>query len=244
MNIPRIVLTQPSHTTAWGIPSGRFVLVSNESTRTDLGEEFLASLIASRQTILQVQTSCSMKDAAEKYHNPDSPGFKQLLRRMTKGEGEQPIYHGPELLLYLHGPDKLATFLLAIKDSQRLLNALLARAGTNFNTLHATKFGVKKLSNRSYAFNLPTLKQTDLNWTNRHLVNSERREFEAATFKSESCGYQPIRAAVNQFKQAVTRAGGKVSRNFDRVFENLIAQANDGDYGIDEFDSMSQSDFH
>lgn len=245
MNIPRIVLTQSSHVAAWGTPAGRFYLITNESTRKEVGEEFLASIIASRETILQVRESCSMNDAAEKYHNPHSPGFKQLLRRMGQG-GEQPIYHGPELLLYLHGHDRLATFLLAIKDGQHQLHLLKNRHKTDsFSRFPATRFGVKKLSNRQYAFNLPTLKPTELNWTNRLSVDPERRVFEAASNKLETYPLPlPIRTAVAQFNRAVNQLG-RVGFKFDRrKLENMIQQANDGDYGIEEFDSMSQSDFH
>jgi hypothetical protein len=226
---------------AWRVDAGTYVLI-NGGTRQTLGPTILASLVARRETILQVTASYSMDDAAEKYHNPKSPAFKRLLAKYRRDHGGQPIYHGTELLLYVHGPDILASFLMATVESQRQLErlqyAFKQEPATGFN---ATRFKVKTLATVG-RFYVPTLAQSDLTWTNRHWADDERRLFEAASKQPEPVKpLATITKAVDQFKRALRSAGGKVSRDFDRAFENLIAQANDGDYELDDF---AQSDFH
>jgi hypothetical protein len=249
----RIVLTQPSHTAAWNTPAGHFYLIvdgygddSSGKARRELGEEFLANIIAERQCILQVHESCSMRGAARKYHNPDSPAFKSLLAEMRQGGG-QPIYHGPELLLFVHGHG-LATFLLAHGAAQKQFEKLKTQAhGKQFQFWPVVKFSAYNISTRQIRFFSPLLTNTDLTWTQIQSVNSQRVLFENASFKREPLAPTP-QAAVRKFSDAVQdmrRSGVKIARReFNRLFENLVQQANDGDYGIDELDSMSQSDFH
>jgi hypothetical protein len=242
MSLARIVLTQRGHMDAWRVDAGTYVLI-NGGTRQTLGPTILASLVARRETILQVTASYSMDDAAEKYHNPNSPSFKRLLNKYRRDHGGPPIYHGTELLLYVHGPDILASFLLATVESKRELERLqYAFKQEPAAAFNATRFKVKTLGAVG-RFYIPTMAQSDLTWTNRNCANDERRLFEAASRQPEPFKVPaPITEAVDQFKRAVKKAGGRVSREFDRVFNNLIQQANDGDYELD--DIIPLHDFH
>ena len=255
MKIPRIVLTQPAHGRAWGVSVGEYFLIEDiggprgtAHARKELGDELFVSILAERQTILQVRESCSLADAAEKYHNPSSPAFKQLEARMRRG-GEQPIYRGPELLLYIHGRNTLATFLLAHGAAQKQFEKLKS----NRNKMHlefwpVVKFSSGNISTGNIRFYTPLLNFTDLRWDKYHSQNQARVLFENASFKAEPYLPSTLKAAVDQFNQAVasfSRVGVKFDRRpIDRQLNNLINEANDGDHFIDEFDGFSMSDHH
>jgi hypothetical protein len=214
MNIPRLLLSQHGHQRDWpGTVAGRFISIKDRKV-TDLGSVLVASIIANRQTILRVEEHYSLGDAAESYHSRNSPGYKRLSR-LRGGK----VYEGPELLLYIHGHDMLVTYLLTHKSAQDNFSRFKS---INGHSRYVTTLKVEEAGHKRKEWFVP-----------RFLIS----EFALPLFHTEIGEFTrpdnllaPMSEAIDNAVAQLGRFGMAINR---RAFEDLIQQANDGDYECD-----------
>jgi hypothetical protein len=121
----RLIVAQPEHHNHWGVTAGEWVVIDS-STKTvhGLGKTILFNVLARRHTAIKFRPY-SLDEAVETAHDPTSDLFRRLQDAFYgPQQGEFLHSYGPELLVYIHGLDQLATYLASSSPAKYALSNL------------------------------------------------------------------------------------------------------------------------
>jgi hypothetical protein len=224
-HLPNLRLAQFFHTNAHGIPAGRWISAVGSSTEfTDLGPDLEINVLARRAKAIRVHArGGALEKLIEVHYDPKTLEYEQIAQKASVVDAH--CMEGPELLLWVHGHG-LMTYFCANKTSKNAVAPYLCGGTLADPKMRAKVFGLTShvMENRNFRFWLPRLKPTDFAW-----LKADDYEEESRCFRLECKPIFPKPAKLNNLKEQFNA----LTKRFTKSFEDLIQQANDGDYGIE-----------
>jgi len=233
---PRLLVSQSIHVDKWKVPCGQFIAVNPDKTLTIIGGCATVSLLAVRNTAIRVAEPASLGRAVEKYHETTSVPYRRIHNAARAGRSASMCYEGPELLMWVHDMQSLATMLLASNagkhawngytrdnhDAMRRVTSIRAVRG-NVGTInfHTIKFAVAE----------------ELSW-NR--VAKFKPDIERFIQQPADVDAGPVRDALNSVGKAI-REATKVFKPAHRkaFFDALASAADKGGFTMDDDEFVS-----
>lgn len=220
----RILLRQPGHKHNRVAREGQFTIIEPSpavAREAMLGDAFKANILAERPCIMCLRELYKpLSKPMGKYHDSNSHAYRALAR-----SGANLVIEGPELLLYLHDVKKLATYFLPSYAGKKALvdyRQRLAQTARDLMTLaHNVIQFTSSMPTRTQWW-APKLTATDFTWNAYRPFDEE-----IARFLQPANGSPVVNSLQKKFLS---------QRRINQSIRNMIEQANDGDYLLDEGD--------